>query len=229
MTRWPEQVKKKARLLREEGLSYSELTKKLGVSKSTLHSWIYDLKRPEYITNEQKRKHLERIRPLAKIAIRQKREKRLNEIKQRIIREVDKYPLKRKDYLRSMLAMLYWAEGTKTRGTLAFANTDPSLVLLFLTLLRKCYEIDENRLRVRLHLHYYHKAFKVKRFWSKLLNIPDTKFGKIYFKPRSKTKRFRHNFMGICYIKYYSEDLRFEILERARLLADRITGNVPVA
>jgi len=227
MKRWPEQVKKEARLLREEGLSYGELTRRLGVPKSTLHSWIYDLKRPEYITNEQKRKHLERIRSLARIAIRQKREKRLNEIKKRIIREVGKYSLKRKDYLRSMLAMLYWTEGTKARGTLAFANTDPSLVLLFLTLLRKCYEIDENKLRVRLHLHYYHKASKVKRFWSRLLNIPESKFGKIYFKPRSKTKRFRHNFMGVCSIKYYSEDLRFEILERARLLAERIAGMCP--
>jgi len=227
MKRWPEQVKKEARLLRKEGLSYGELTRRLGVPKSTLHSWIHNLKRPEYITNEQKRKHLESVRLLAITAIKQKREKRLNEIKQRIIREVDKYPLKRKDYLKSMLAMLYWAEGTKARGTLAFANTDPSLVLLFLTLLRKCYEIDENKLRVRLHLHYYHKVSRVKGFWSKLLNIPESKFGKIYFKPRSKTKRFRHNFMGVCFIKYYSEDLRFEILERARLLADRIAEMCP--
>jgi len=227
MKRWSEQVKKEARLLRKEGLSYGELTRRLGVPKSTLHSWIYNLKRPEYITNEQKRKHLESVRLLAITAIKQKREKRLNEIKKRIIREVGKYSLKRKDYLRSMLAMLYWAEGTKARGTLAFANTDPSLVLLFLTLLRKCYEIDENKLRVRLHLHYYHKVSRVKGFWSKLLNIPESKFGKIYFKPRSKTKRFRHNFMGVCFIKYYSEDLRFEILERARLLADRIAEMCP--
>jgi len=226
MDHWPEEVKLRARKLRKEGLSYGELTKKLNVSKSTLHSWIYDLKRPQYITEEQKRKHLEKIRPLARIAIKKKKEDRLNKIKDKVDKEVKScLLLKNIDYLKSILSMLYWAEGAKGRGGISFVNTDPKLALLFLTLFRKCYLIDEDKLRVRLYLHYYHKIKETKSFWSGLLNISESKFGKIYIKPRSKTKKFRQNFMGICSIRYHSEDLKNEILERAYFLADSINKN----
>jgi len=231
MNHWPREIKIKARELRKNGLSYGELIKRLNVSKSTLHSWIYDLKRPQYITEEQKRKHLENIRPLASIAIKKQKEDGLNKVKDRVNREVRDYLLlKNKDYLKSILSMLYWAEGAKCRGAISFVNTDPKLVLLFLTLFRKCYPINEDKLRVRLHLHYYHKIKETKSFWSNLLNISEAKFGKIYIKPRSKTKKFRQNFMGICSIRYHNEDLKNEILERAYLLADLINKNqVPVA
>lgn len=229
MKRWPKNIKEKARRLRKRGLTYSELSLKLNVSKSTLHSWIYDLKRPQYLTREQKLKHLRKIRPLASQALRKKREARLNKIKKRVIKEVGIYNLLDENLLRSILAMLYWAEGAKGRGTLAFANTDSKLALLFITLLRKCHKIDEDKIRARLHLHYYHKIRETRAFWSSLLNIPVSKFGKIYIKPRSKTKKFRKNFAGICFIRYYDENLRYEILERAYALSERIVSNVPIA
>ena len=121
--------------------------------------------------------------------------------------------------------MLYWSEGSKGKGGISFVNTDPKLALLFLTLFRKCYLIDEDKLRARLYLHYYHKIKETRLFWSSLLNISESKFGKIHIKPRSKTKKFRQNFMGICSIRYYSEDLKNEILERAYFLADLINKN----
>ena len=226
MNHWPKKIKVRARELRRSGLSYGELIEKLNVSKSTLHSWIYDLKRPQYITKEQKLKHLENIRPLASIAIKKHKEDRLNKVKDRVNKEVGDYLLlKNKDYLKSILSMLYWTEGAKCRGAISFVNTDPKLVLLFLTLFRKCYQIDEDKLRVRLYLHYYHKIKKTRLFWSNLLNIPESKFGKIYIKPRSKTKKFRQNFVGICSVRYHNENFKNEILERAYLLADLINKN----
>ncbi|MDP3758171.1 MAG: hypothetical protein Q8Q86_00475, partial [Candidatus Daviesbacteria bacterium] len=80
-------------------------------------------------------------------------------------------------------------------------------------LLRKCYKIDEEKLRIRLHLHYYHRIKTAKKFWSDLLKIPLDKFGKIYIKKRSKRKRFRKNFMGICFINYLDSNVRKEVLE----------------
>ncbi len=127
--------------------------------------------------------------------------------------------------------MLYWAEGTKVRGTLQFANTDPRLILLFVSLLRLCYKLDESKFRIRLHLHYYHKAREVKNFWSKLLNISTTQFEKTYRKSRSKEKTFRRNFGGICFIKYHSVYLKEKIIQYAYVLGEKIVGtvNVPVA
>lgn len=168
--------------------------------------------------------HLAQVRILAIAANRKKREYELGKIKQKVSEEIKTYPIQDVRFLKSMLAALYWSGGGKYNGSpINFANTDPKLSKLFISLLRKCYPIDENKFRVRLHLHYYHHPKQLKVFWSKLLNIPPDKFGKIYFKKRSKTKKFRKNFNGICFIKYYDTKLRQEIMELAYKLHDNIT------
>ncbi len=225
-SKWPDEIKNQARLLRKQNLSYGAIVKKLGVSRSTLFTWIGGMKRPGYITASDMRLHMKRIQKLATIAIKRERVERLEAITARVKKEVSLFPIKNVTYLKSMLSMLYWAEGSKGRGQIIFANTDPRLALLFLTMLRKVYKIDESKLRVRLHLHSYHDVGKSRKFWSDLLQISESKFGKIYMKERSKTKKFRENFAGICFIKYYSENLRFEVLEVASHIAKRI---VPVA
>ena len=48
---------------------------------------------------------------------------------------------------------LYAGEGTKTDGAVAFANSDPRMVILFCRWLRQFFVIDEARLRVYLYLH----------------------------------------------------------------------------
>jgi hypothetical protein len=210
-------------------LSIREISRELGIAGSTLYLWIADLKRSKLITKEDQLEHLRRIRNLAQQAIKKKRETRLNEIKNEILKEIEEFDLTKIFVLKSILTMFYWEEGGKTRGTVDFANTYPKLSFLFITLLRKCYLIDENKLRVRLHLHYYHKIKECRKFWSGLLGISEAKFGKIYIKPRSKTKKFRQNFAGICFIRYHDENLRLKILETAFALGDKITSQVPVA
>ena len=48
---------------------------------------------------------------------------------------------------------LYLGEGFKRDGQVGMANTDPAVLRMFVTWLRRCFEIDERRLRVRLYLH----------------------------------------------------------------------------
>ena len=48
---------------------------------------------------------------------------------------------------------LYAGEGAKRDGSVRFANTDPRMVLFFVTWLRRCFTVAEERLRVRLYLH----------------------------------------------------------------------------
>ena len=48
---------------------------------------------------------------------------------------------------------LYAGEGGKTDGVVKFANSDPRMILLFVTWLRGFFAIDESRLRLRLYLH----------------------------------------------------------------------------
>ena len=225
--RWPNEVKNKAKELRANNYSYTDISKKLGIAKSTLHLWIKGVNYDKEKLNFNKKLHLEKIRPLAISAIKKKRKQRRNKIYEQVQRDVDKILLfDNKDYLKSLLAMLYWAEGNKSRGTLGFANTDPMLALLYITLLRKCFHINEEKIRIRLHLHYYHPIKQTRKYWSDLLDVPINRFGKIYIKKRSVSKRFRKNFVGICFIRYHDENLRLEILKIAKAIAEKI---VPIA
>ncbi|MEK7165241.1 MAG: hypothetical protein AAB874_00340, partial [Patescibacteria group bacterium] len=127
---------------------------------------------------------------------------------------------------KSVLCALYWAEGSKNRGMLNFANTDPKLLKLFITLLRQCYKLDEQKFRIRLHLHWYHKEKELKIFWSKLLNIPVSQFNKTYRKKRSKERVFRKNIGGICFLRYNSDNLREQVMHYSQAFGEKITGKV---
>lgn len=230
MTRWDKGVKEKVRALRLNGASYTEIRKEIAVPKSTLSNWCSDLPTPDHLYFKNRRQWLRDILKISNRVIKRKREVEVEEIALKAKHEVESWDfLKDKSVQKSFLSMLYWAEGQKLplRGApVKFANTDPRLVLLFLTLLRKCYRLNESKLRVRLHLHWYHNIEKSRRFWSKLLDIDESKFAKVYIKRRSKTKRFRKNFAGICFVIYYSVDLRWEIVHTGYNIQEAITGRV---
>ncbi len=136
------------------------------------------------------------------------------------------------DVQKSLLAMLYWAEGQKLPDRLAyvkFANTDPKMVLFFLTMLRNCYKLDENRLKIRLYVHWYHNVPKLIKFWSDLLGVDPSRFYRSYLKRRSPGKKFRKNFVGICFVYYFSVDLRREIMDTAYNIGRLVSENHPRA
>lgn len=225
--RWPESIKNKARELRKSGYSFGQLTKEFGVAKSTLHLWVRGVKRPQKFTRRDRIRWAKEIQPLGSQAQRRKREQMIDQIIQEVRQEVDGLSID-EETQKAMLAMLYWSEGSKGRGTLSFANTDPRLMLLFIALFRRCYMINEQKLRVRLHLHWYHKSKEVRRFWSKLLQVPEAQFQKIYRKKRSKEKIFRKNIGGICFLRYNNERLRQYLVHFAYILGERVTGKVSV-
>lgn len=231
MTRWPADIIESARKMRSAGATYGEIGKQLGVAKSTLNTWLKDLPNlsHEYFTDRNS--WMEKIRKLSNKAIKRKRSEQIKRIEENVRQEVATWSfLTSRETQKALLGVLYWAEGQKLplRGApVKFTNTDPKLALLFLTMLRRCFQIDESRLRVRLYLHWYHKIKKVRRFWSDLLGVDESQFAKIYIKQRSKTKRFRKNFVGICFIVYPSVDLRWQIVHTGYNVAERIVGKIP--
>ncbi len=109
--------------------------------------------------------------------------------------------LSRRDLLVVGLA-LYAGEGAKTDGAVKFANSDPRLVLFFITWLRTCFEILESRLRVRLYLHDGLDLAGATSFWSALTGIPIAQFTKPYrATPDPSIRRSKHP-MGCPSVTY---------------------------
>ncbi len=213
--------------LRQSGKTYAEIRSQYPIPKSTLSLWL-GKKYPEIFTRKMQLQHLKKIRVSARESIqrlKKQREARASESAHKVLKTLH---LKDAGMRISLLAMLYWSEGTKAEGShgLRFVNTDPRLIVLFMTLLRSSFTIDESRLRIRLHVHHYHNLREATAFWSKLLHVSPTQFWKPYRKPRNKEKRHRRNFKGICFIYYPGHYIRKELLEIGygihAILSDRL-------
>ncbi len=205
-------LKETAEKLRSEGKTYSQIKSITGISKSTLSNWLGE-KYSHIFDKKAQIKHLKKIRPLAakakkaQVLLLEEEAWRqgvgvLKSLKESVA--VDKLAL----------GLLYWAEGAKYKGVsgLTFVNTDPTLMRLFVTLLRRAYPLDEKRFRVRIHLHYYHEKTRLTNFWSRHLQIPKSQIATPLVKPRSTKKRFKRNSKGICLLRYLDSSIRRQIL-----------------
>lgn len=213
MFKYSKDIKDNAWKLRKEGKTYNEILKLTSIPKSTLSAWFGKSMGMPF-DRKALIQHLANIRPLAnKMRVKQRLDD-LEEVKNRMKAEVISYPLDLISFQKSILAMLYWAEGSKHEkiSGLKFTNTDPKMVDLFVTLLRNCYKPDEAKFYMYLQLHYYHPIRESKKFWSELTGVPISQFHATIMKKRSRKKRFRKNFMGICSIGHSSSTIRKEIM-----------------
>ena len=220
-TRYSKEVHREVLRMGASGKTYPEIREKFLIPKSTLSTWFKNAgKKPDRTLQLE---HLKRVRPIAVATIRRHKEERIALATETAGKELNRLPFKDKSVQKAFLAMLYWAEGGKSEraGGLKFTNTDPALAKLYISLLRLAYQLDESRIRVRLHLHYYHRHREAVAFWSKLLDVPSSQFGKIYVKKRSVLKRFRKNFQGICFINYFDGAVRRELLSLGQQIAKK--------
>ena len=223
-TRYPKEIRTKVLKMGLAGKTYTQIRAIYPIPKSTLSFWFKRANLPRALDRARQLVHLEDIRKKARKTIMDRRQAWIAEAREVGMKEAGRIPLSNTLILKSLLAMLYWAEGAKHEKVhgLVFVNTDPKLMSLYISLLRKTYPLDESRFRVRLHLHYYHRHREAITFWSSLLQIPASQFGKIYVKKRSKSKRFRKNFEGICFVKYPANPAREELLALGRTLSERM-------
>jgi hypothetical protein len=109
-------------------------------------------------------------------------------------------------------AALYAGEGAKTQDTLTFANSDPRLIRIFVTWLRRFFDIDELKFRVRLYLHEGLDLDAATAFWSDLTEIPPSQFYKPYRAPADGTTRRTKHLMGCPGVSYLSTSLSRRVM-----------------
>ena len=205
----PPKTKVEAIKLRKSGHSYREISVLLKITKSTAYEWLKDIslgkkarQRIEQLKNTG-RNRANTTRHLKKMII-------IEECKiwaQNVIKSTKLTPSLAEIYC----SLLYWAEGGKfTTNRLEFTNSDPKMIKIFLKLLRIGFSINEDKLRVNMHLHEYHDENNQKIFWSKITNIPFEKFNKSYLKPHTK-KTIRENYQGCVRICYHSGEIAKKI------------------
>lgn len=158
-----------ARELRAQAWTLRDIADELGVSKSSVSTWVRD------VEFEPRPRRKARKRGPNKLA-RQKDadiEAGLAWGRQQIGELSDR------DLLIAGAA-LYAGEGSKTDGRVTFSNSNPAFVRLFCRWLRRFFDVDEERLRVGLYLHVGLDQAAAVDHWSRTTGIPPRQFTRPY-------------------------------------------------
>jgi transcriptional regulator with XRE-family HTH domain len=199
----------RARELRAEAWTLADIAAELGVSKSSVSLWVRDVEfvpRPRNRGHTAHRPHPLHLAKLAEI-------ERLNgEAIDQIGRLTDRE-------FQLVGAALYLGEGFKRDGQVGMANTDPAVLRMFVNWLRRCFEIDDRRLRVRLYLHEGLDLDAAEGFWSDLLTIPRAQFRAPYRAAADPTRRRSKHVHGCPSITYCDSTTHRSVMGLVRALS----------
>ena len=187
---YPEKVVQKARELRTKGLSYREIGRTLSIPDGTIRKWCFHTSGGEGSSRREIERNEETRSSLFEKGKRFIKKLNLNKMSQ--------------EQARLFAGLLYWCEGTKypIASRVNFVNSDEQMMLTFIALLRKGFDINEKKLRAHLQIHDYHNSEEVKGHWSRLLGIPKTQFLKpTVTKPTGNRRRDRYR--GTCTLRYH--------------------------
>ena len=194
----------KAIKLRKKGLPYSDILKRVGVSKSTLSLWLRDI----WLTPAQEIKLLKGRELSRHKAVIAKRQKRVN-ITKKITKEGEKELLNLVNNPLFIVGLaLYWAEGDKHKGErVKFTNSDERMIKLMMRWFREICFVPEEKFRIALHVHSLHTKSDIKNYWSKITGVSEARFQKLYIKQTSLRQRRNILYNGTCGIVINNKNL----------------------
>lgn len=196
--RYKAQIKFQAVQLRKSGCSYFEIIRHLNIAKSTASVWLRDVKLGKSAKEKIKCKHKNggaKGNTVYRIMCDQRKSKLRNKV------FMIMHSIKFEDHFEKVLcALLYWAEGEKGTHRIAFTNSDPEMIKVFLFFFRRSFKIQEDKLYAQLHLHSYHRKTHQVQYWSSITCIPVERIS-VYQKQQSG-RIIRKGYPGCISVRY---------------------------
>lgn len=190
-------IRAKVRSLRIKGLSLNQIYSRTNIPKTTIRTWIKDIK----LSEEQRSVLKERVhKKLQEGRIRkQKIQKKLKIKNEKILMDKGKNQTRRLTRQEFLIAgtALYWAEGFKNRHEhrLGFCNSDPEMVRFYIKWLKEILGIKNEEITLRLTLNesYKHKSDEVVDYWAKITKLPKEQFTKTFYQKTQWKKQYDNN------------------------------------
>ncbi len=189
-------------ILRKSGMAIGIIAKQLAVSKGTVSKWVSDI----MLTQDQIN-HLKQQNPIynrqihgGKARAAKAREKRLT------YQNEGRLKAQEKNLLHQAGCMLYWAEGSKSKNSLCFVNSDIQMIKFFLKFLKESFNLSNEDITISVNCYTNNGLSKneIESFWiSELrLELTNLRKGQENNRPRSSTNIIRHHKLiyGICTI-----------------------------
>ncbi|MDX3457497.1 hypothetical protein PV396_37040 [Streptomyces sp. ME02-8801-2C] len=218
-------LREKARELRQQGWTYNQIKAELGCSKSSVSLWVRDLPHPEpKCTPEEQRARMNA--GLARLHAQRDHERQAT--KRTAAAAIG--DLSDRELFITGVA-LYWAEGSKDKPhrrteVLQFINSDPNVINLFLRWL-DLLEVERERLTLRVCIHETADVRGAEEYWANITGIDATAFSKATLKkhnPRTVRKNTGDLYRG-CLMIYVRQSA--ELYRRVEGAWYGIVGAVP--
>lgn len=198
-------VKNQVRDLRLKGFSLGEIKEQTGVPRTTIRTWIDDVRLTEAQVEKIKEKVfnvLQKGRIKAQKIQKYKRIKKEKSLFTKGLSEIDK--LNKRELLIAGVS-LYWSEGFKNRHEhrLGFCNSDPEMIRFYVRWLKEVLGVEKKDLVVRLSINqsYKEKVKEIEEWWSKITGISLKQFTKTFYqKTLWKKEYFDNNYHGVLRI-----------------------------
>ncbi|MEW1654569.1 hypothetical protein [Streptomyces sp. NPDC093707] len=195
-------LRARARELRAQGMTYDQIQLELGCSKSSISLWVRDLPKPERRPPSEQARIAGRKRWDHELAV---RDEERRQTKDSAAAEIG--ALSDRELL-LVGAALYWAEGTKDkpharRENIAFVNSDPDVIQVFLAWLRML-GVEPERLRYRVMIHVTADVDAAERHWADLVGIDVSSLQKTTIKkhnPKTVRKNTGEGYYGCLVIR----------------------------
>jgi hypothetical protein len=189
-----DELRTQARELRAKGYTYLEIAADLGVSKGSVSLWTRDMPRVGRISYEEVRQRNAAGVSAFWAVESPRREARRQAVSQAAADEIGSLT-DREVVIAGAVA--YWAEGAKNKSyrrlenEVAFINSDPKMILLFLRFLAVA-GIERERAYCRVSIHESADVAAAQQFWQQVTGLPAEQFRRPTLK-RHNPKTVRKN------------------------------------
>lgn len=195
-------MRAKARELRLQGWTYDQIEAELGCSRSSVSLWVRDLPKPERKRSHKEAAAIARKGWEAKLRVRDEERQRTKETAKQAVGSMSDREL-------FLIGVgLYWAEGCKDkpydrRESVAFVNSDPGMIKVFLAWL-DLLGVARERLRYIVMIHENADVPAAEQYWANLVGADRSAFNKTTLKkhnPKTVRKNTGDSYRGCLVIK----------------------------
>jgi hypothetical protein len=197
---------------RKKGKSYGEISRSLGINKSTLSGWFKDVDWSQDIKKQlvEKSKEISRRRL---VHLNDLKKKKWSAYYIKAEREAaSEFEKIKEDRLFIAGMALYWGEGDKSfkNGIVRISNIDEKMLKLFNDFLQKTCKVEKEKIRAGILLYPDLDSEERLNFWSKSIRISKERFFKsTVIQGRHKTKKTGN---GVCIVSVSDKYLKKKVL-----------------
>jgi hypothetical protein len=218
------EIKSKAIELRHKGKTGHEINYLLNqeIPKSTFTGWFKGIKlsfKQQNRIAKQNAKKLDLARQTAvkvNMAKRSSFLKSLDDINESVSRKIED-----RETAKIALSMLCLGEASKygSGGAFYLGSSSPKIIVLFIKLLKRCFEIDSSKFRFTIQCRSDQNIEELERFWRKVTGVTSGQFYKTRPDLRTVGKPTKNiDYKGVLRVDYFDSKIQLELESLANLL-----------